>query len=81
MELDAACLVATDCIFPKNSDSHLWIPVENCASVSSCVIPGTCIGIVTAMFDEATEMPPVAEAQYLGVNVKAFPDHPCPFEV
>ena len=72
-ELDMIGLAAVDCLLTK-SDGHLWIPVENCASVSSCLTPGMCIGSVTSVtetLDEATEMPPVPEAQCFGVDAKS----------
>ena len=58
-------------VYYQNSDGFLWIPVENCASVSSLLTTGTCIGTVTEMLDEATDMPPVTDAQCLGVQVRA----------
>ena len=73
-ELDTIGLAAVDCLLTKKSDGHLWIPVENCACVSSHLTPGMCIGSVTSVtetLDEAAEMPPVPEAQCFGVDTKS----------
>ena len=73
-ELDAIGLTAADCLLTKRSDGHLWIPVENCSSVSSCLTPGVCIGSVTTVaetLNETAEIPPVPEVQCFGVNAKA----------
>ena len=74
--LEAVGLAAADCLLAKRSDGQLWIPVENCASVSSRLMPGMCIGAVSTVSGTLTEaaetpLPPLTESRCFGIDAKS----------
>ena len=73
-ELDAIGLTADDCLLTRRPNGHLWIPVENSASVSTRLVPGMCISTVTSVVNtprSADSTPIVPEAQCFIVNTKS----------
>ena len=66
-ELRAAGLNATNCLLTKMPNGHLWIPIENCSSVSSRLTPGVCIGMAS----------PLAETPCKNNELPTMPDAAC----
>ena len=74
VELRAAGLNTTNCLLTKMPNGHLWLPIENCSSVSSRLTPGVCIGMVSPVAEtlrKDDEVPPVPDAACFGVTAQS----------